>query len=549
MRVWENLEPREVFRYFEELCAIPHGSGNTAAISAWIAHFARERNLKYRQEPCGNVIIWKDASPGCEEAPVVMLQGHMDMVAVKMAECDLDLRTQGLRPAISQDGQWVYAKGTSLGADDGIAVAYALAILADDTLVHPPLEAVFTVDEEVGLIGASLLDTSDLRSRFLLNMDSEEDGVFLTSCAGGGTFVCYAPAKREEKTGILYEWRVQGLLGGHSGSDIDKDRLNANVLFGRFLAQVVRPCGAFVGAFAGGEKDNAIPNSCRALLLLEPRAPEGGAFETSAVTGAPAPADWIQEAALSPAGGEGDATGQRASGKSVAGRAVPEGVQTRETEFLCRARAFADTVCAEYRTSEPDLCIELVRIGEGTRTVLAKEALSRLSLLLAAFPAGIQRRMPQLPDMVQTSLSLGILRWEETEPEIRLVFCLRSSSESEKNWLICRMEEIVHGTGCRSELSGVYSAWEYRPDSSLRDIMVQAYQEISGETPLLTGIHAGVECGIFCEKLPGIDCISYGPEMRDIHTYRERLQIASVQKTYELTCRVLEKIAYAAINL
>lgn len=543
MRVWENVQPREVFRYFEELCAIPHGSGNTAAVSAWLAGFARERNLKYRQEPCGNVIIWKDASPGCEAAPVVMLQGHMDMVAVKTAECDLDLRTQGLRPALSEDGQWVYAEGTSLGADDGIAIAYALAILADDTLVHPPLEAVFTVDEEVGLIGASLLDASDLHSRFLLNLDSEEDGIFLTSCAGGGTFVCLAPAEREEKTGILYEWRVQGLLGGHSGSDIDKDRLNANLLFGRFLAQVVRPCGVSVGAFTGGEKENAIPNSCRALLLLAPGAPEDGALETSVLTDAPAAAGRTRDADLVSAAGEKDASGQRTSGKSTAQTAVPEGALTRAAEFLHRALAFADTVCAEYRTSEPELRIELVRIGEGRRTVLTQEALSRLSLLLAAFPAGIQRRMPDIPDMVQTSLSLGILQWEETEPEIRFVFCLRSSSESEKNWLICRMEEIAQGAGCRSVLLGVYSAWEYRQQSRLREMIMEAYREVSGEEPVFTGIHAGVECGIFCEKLPGIDCISYGPEIRDIHTYRERMQIASVKKTYALTCRVLEKLA------
>ncbi|MCD8332855.1 MAG: M20/M25/M40 family metallo-hydrolase, partial [Clostridiales bacterium] len=220
MSVFENTEPKNVFHYFEEICRIPHGSGNTKAISDYCAAFAKAHGLACRQESCGNVIIWKDASPGYEDADTVMLQGHMDMVAVKEADCDIDMETEGLRPAVTGDGEWIYAKGTSLGSDDGIAIAYVLAILADDTLRHPALEAVFTVDEEIGLLGAAALDTSDLKSRILLNMDSEDDGIFLTSCAGGATFTAYAPAPREEKSGVVYELEIGGLQGGHSGAQI-----------------------------------------------------------------------------------------------------------------------------------------------------------------------------------------------------------------------------------------------------------------------------------------------------------------------------------------
>lgn len=483
MRVFEHLEPERVFYYFEEISRIPHGSGNTRQISDYLVSFAREHGLVYRQEPCGNVIIRKPAAPGYEQADTVMLQGHMDMVAVKTRDCDLDLEREGLRPAVSGDGQWVYAEGTSLGGDDGIAVAYALAILEDRTLRHPELEAVFTVDEETGLLGASALDTRDLKSRILLNMDSEDDGIFLTSCAGGATMECLADASIEEASGIVYEWRAEGLRGGHSGSDIHLGRANANLIFGRFLAQTREKAVFSVGEFEGGEKDNAIPVSCRAVLVAD-----------------------------------------------------PENAPVLEHE----AGEFARMIQAEYAGIEPGMTLTLERLGETHARVLTPEAENRLVNLLEHLPAGVQRMMPGMPEMVQTSLNLGVLRLKEEE--ISLTYSVRSASAAEKEWLLKRMKDLCELAGGHWKLSGEYPAWEYRADSRIQRIMAETYEEMTGEKPVLTGIHAGVECGILSEKLPGIDCISYGPQMRDIHTTREKLEIASVKKNYELTLRVLEKL-------
>ncbi len=483
MRVFEHLEPERVFYYFEEICGIPHGSGNTRQISDYLVSFARKHGLECRQESCGNVVIRKPAAPGYEQADTVMLQGHMDMVAVKNRDCDLDLEKEGLRPAVSGDGQWVYAEGTSLGGDDGIAVAYALAILEDNTLRHPELEAVFTVDEEIGLLGASALDTRDLKSRILLNMDSEDDGIFLTSCAGGATMECLADAPMEDAPGIVYEWKAEGLQGGHSGSDIHLGRANANLIFGRFLSQVGEKSEFSVGEFSGGEKDNAIPVCCRAILVTDP----------------------------------GNAP-----------------VLERE------AGEFARMIRAEYDGIEPGMTLTLERLEETHARVLAPGAKTRLMALLEHLPAGVQRMMPGMPEMVQTSLNLGVLRLKEEG--ISLTFSVRSASAAEKEWLLKRMKDLCGLAGGRWRLSGEYPAWEYRADSRIQKIMSEAYEEMTGEKPVLTGIHAGVECGILSEKLPGIDCISYGPQMKDIHTTREKLEIASVKKNYELTIRVLEKL-------
>ncbi len=480
MSVISSLEPENVWRYFDEICSIPHGSGNTQQISDYCAAFTKKHGLRYRQESCGNVIIWKDASPGYEDADTVMLQGHMDMVAVRTEDCEIDMQTEGLCPAVTEDGAWVYAEGTSLGGDDGIAIAYALAILADDTLRHPPLEAVFTVDEEIGLLGAAALDTSDLKSRILLNMDSEDDGIFLTSCAGGATFSCYAPAPREEKKGVVYEWKVSGLKGGHSGGEIHLGRLNANLLFGRFLVQVGEAVEFSVGDFSGGEKDNAIPNQCRAILA----------------------------------------------------------VSEKEAEKLEReAAAFFETVQTEYIGVEPGMSLTLIRKDCDTASVLTGEGKQALTMLLEHMPSGVLRMMPEIPDMVQTSLNLGILHLGEKE--ISLTFSVRSASATEKAWLLKRMQDVAELAGARWEINGVYPAWEYKPGSEIQRVMSETYEELTGEKPVLTGIHAGVECGLISEKIPGIDCISYGPQMRDIHTTRERLNIASVKRNYELTVRVL----------
>ncbi len=517
MSVIRELEPKNVWKYFDDICAIPHGSGNTQAISDYCVSFAEEHGLKCRQEDCGNVIIWKPASPGYEGSETVMLQGHMDMVAVKTEDCEADLTAEGLRPVVSEDGKWVYAKGTSLGGDDGIALAYALGFLADVTLPHPPLEAVFSVDEEIGLLGAAALDASDLNSRILLNMDSEDDGIFLTSCAGGATFTASVPVARVKKTGVVYEWKVSGLKGGHSGAEIHLGRANANLLFGRFLAQVGAKAEFYVGDFSGGEKDNAIPNQCRAILVVsderrkEPRK-----------------------------SGECAETGNFGEMIDIAGQ--PQESQEDKAVILEQAAAaFAETIRAEYAAVEPDLLMTLTRLSDhDSEMVAAEEGRNAITVLLEHFPSGVLRMMPEIPDMVQTSLNLGVLRLGETEAS--MTFSVRSASATEKEWLLTRMKDLTVLAGGRFEISGEYPAWEYKPGSRIQQIMSETYEEITGKKPVFTGIHAGVECGLISEKIPGIDCISYGPQMRDIHTTRERLNIESVKKNYELTVRTLEKL-------
>ncbi len=481
MRVLENLEPKKVFSYFEDICSIPHGSGNTQQISDCCVNFAKEHGLKYRQEECGNVIIWKDATPGYEQAPTVILQGHMDMVAVKEADCTLDLEKDGLLLEI--DGDWVQAKGTSLGADDGIAMAYALTILAADDIPHPTLEAVFTVGEEVGLTGATALDASDLTGKILMNMDSENEGVFLIGCAGAATVACCLPVHKENVSGQMVEWHIDGLMGGHSGMEINKERANANKVFGRFLAYCMEKTDFAIVSANGGEKENAIAKQCDAVLVV----PE----ENIAV-------------------------------------------------FEDTVSAFEAILKKEHLFTDPDLHIYVEKKECGEFEVLTKETVQKLMALLIDLPNGVQKRIPEFPDSVQTSLNMGIL--EQTEDEISMTFSVRSSVTSEKEWLMRQMEHLTKVFGGYCRISGVYSAWEYQPDSKIRPLMIETYEEITGKKPETAAIHAGVECGIFSEKLPGLDCISYGPQINDIHMTRERLSISSVKRNWELTVEVLKKL-------
>ncbi len=405
----------------------------------------------------------------------------MDMVAVKEADCTLDLEKDGLLLEI--DGDWVQAKGTSLGADDGIAVAYALTILAADDIPHPTLEAVFTVGEEVGLTGATALDASDLTGKILMNMDSENEGVFLIGCAGAATVACCLPVHKENVSGQMFEWHIDGLMGGHSGMEINKERANANKVFGRFLAYCMEKTDFAIVSANGGEKENAIAKQCDAVLVV----PE----ENIAV-------------------------------------------------FEDTVSAFEAILKKEHLFTDPDLHIYVEKKECGEFEVLTKETVQKLMALLIHLPNGVQKRIPEFPDSVQTSLNMGIL--EQTEDEISMTFSVRSSVTSEKEWLMRQMEHLTKVFGGYCRISGVYSAWEYQPDSKIRPLMIETTEEITGKKPETAAIHAGVECGIFSEKLPGLDCISYGPQINDIHTTRERLSISSVKRNWELTVEVLKKL-------
>lgn len=482
MSVLANLEPIPVFHYFEEICAIPHGSGNTKQISDYLVAFAQAHSLRYLQDSSNNVIIFKPATAGYEASPTVMLQGHMDMVCEKTPDCDINFETDGLR--LKLENGIVSAEGTTLGGDDGIALAYALAILAADDIPHPALEAVFTVDEEIGLLGAAAIDCSPLKSRYMLNLDSEEEGYLLVSCAGGATVTCHLPIERYPVTGQLVDLTVCGLLGGHSGTEIDKARGNANVLLGRLLHELDTELDYDLVSVNGGTKDNAIPRRSTAQLVINPE-------EVDDLT------DFV----------------------------------TRWTTILQN----------EFRISDPNVTIELIfGAQEGEFSALAESDKCRVVSALVLLPQGIQRMSSDIQGLVQTSLNMGILK--TSAEEVSAGYSARSSVGSEKDELIHRMTLLMGVLGGTIDVKGAYPAWEYRQNSPLRDLMVQVYTEQYGTAPVVNALHAGVECGLFSSKMPDLDCVSFGPDMKDIHTSEEQLDAHSCKRVWDYTLEVLKRL-------
>ena len=481
MAVLEHLEPGRVFHFFEQMSAIPRGSGNTKAVSDWLAEFARERGLRYQQDALNNIIIFKDASAGYEGAEPVILQGHMDMVCEKAPDCGKDMTREGLDLAI--DGDFVYAKGTTLGGDDGIAVAMALAVLDDESLPHPPIEAVITVDEETGMDGAMGIDVSGLKGRRMLNIDSEDEGVFTVSCAGGARMDCVLPVRREVFAAPVQRITVQGLVGGHSGTEIDKGRANAAILLGRALAAIGKIVPLRIVSAESGLKDNAIPASARAVLAVEP--------------------------AKLPA------------------------VQTRVYGLEAAFRA-------EHASSDPGLTLT-VRSGNPAPSALTEAAGKTVVQFLQLVPNGIVSMSMDIPGLVQTSSNLGIFHVADGLLVARA--SVRSSVASEKEMLLERFATLCALLGASMEITGDYPAWEYKRDSALRDTMVRVFTEQYGHAPKIEAIHAGLECGLFSGKLPGLDCVSFGPDLLEIHTPREKMSIPSVQRTWKLLRGVLEALA------
>lgn len=481
MGVLDGKKPEKVFQFFEEIAGIPHGSGNVERISNYLVEFAKERNLKYRQDEKLNVIIWKEGTAGYEESEAVILQGHIDMVAVKTADCEKDMEKEGLD--LQVEGDVLSAKGTSLGGDDGIAVAYALAVLDSQDIAHPPIEAVFTVDEEIGLLGATYLDVSDLKGKTLLNMDSEDEGIFTVSCAGGATAECVLPFRTEPINAQIIEIKMDGFAGGHSGVEIDKGRANANCAMGRVLLNVFQNVGMRIMAVNGGEKDNAIAKISEAAIAVNPEAVE------------------------------------------------------KAKEII--ENTFAE-IKEEYETTDPDAKIQMNVTEEGLSEALSGPATLAVIISLVNMPNGIQRMNPDIPDMVQTSLNLGMLRTNENT--VTLSYAVRSSKESEKHFLVEKLRSLTEIFGGEVKVSGAYPGWEYKADSKLRDIAVKAYETLYGEEPVVEGIHAGLECGLFADKIDGLDAISFGPDMRNVHTTDEILSISSTERTWELLLKILEML-------
>ena len=473
-----GLAPEAVFGYFEEICAIPHGSRNTGMISNYLVDFAREHGLRYIQDSLNNVILFQEGTCGMEDHAPVILQGHMDMVCEKDADCPLDMAVQGLD--VTHDGSFVFARGTTLGGDDGIALAYALALLADKTIPHPPLEVIITVDEEIGMLGADAIDLSMLQGRTLINLDSEDEGIFTVACAGGCRSTLTLDVERRPVYGPCIRLSVDGLQGGHSGAEIHKNRANANKVMGEFMRRVQELMPLCLTSFSGGSKDNAIPRSAQATM-------------------------------------------------------VAMGIH------LERINEIAHQLQQEVRETydEPEATVQAFDVDALGGNGLTTESTAQVISLLCAVPNGIQAMSADIPGLVQTSLNLGIAKLGD---RFSATFSVRSSVNREKTELVEKLKKLcAFYNGTYSEM-GDYPAWEYRKESALRDTMVRIYTEMFGKAPEVMAIHAGLECGILGEKIPGLDCVSVGPQMHDIHTSREKLEVASTERTWNFLLEVLKAL-------
>lgn len=480
MDILKDLKPQKVFYYFEQICRIPHGSGDIDRLSDYLAAFAKERKLVCIQDELKNVIIIKEPAPGYEKEAPIILQGHMDMVAVKKPGASIDMEKQGLE--LKVDGDYVYAENTSLGGDDGIAVAYALAILDDETLQHPKLEIIITVDEEVGMDGARGIDVSMLEGKRMLNLDSEEEGILWAGCAGGARVDWSVPVTWEMKNGSICEVSIKGLSGGHSGAEIDKERGNANCLLGRLMEELQDMEGFSIAQLAGGLADNAIPREASAAVIVD-------------------------------------------SGK--------------ETELMAAIKRVEAELKQELQTKDPGVFIEAADLVKGSIRCLTEESVKKVSYLLFTAPNGVQAMSADIQGLVETSLNMGVMELKENAFEAH--FSVRSSLESAKWVLIRRLKRLVETAGGTQGVQGDYPGWTYQVHSPFRDMAAQVYREMFKTEPEVRAIHAGLECGLLSAKIPGLECISIGPDMKDIHTTEERLSISSTERMWNYVLEILKQ--------
>lgn len=478
MGVLTDYEPKDVFAYFETLCTIPRGSGNTDAVAAYLVRFADDHGLESYRDKANNVIIRKAGTAGYETADTIILQGHHDMVCEKDDNLDFDFTQDAIQPYV--DGDWIRAKGTTLGGDNGIAVAMILAILADETLAHPPIEALITADEESGMLGAFALDCSQLKGHKLINLDSEYEGVLMCSCAGGVNVRSKIPVTREMITGTLVEIFIKGLTGGHSGVEIDKGRANSNVLMGRLLHDLAAKENYRLVVLEGGSRDTAIAAASTVQIVVE-------------------------------------------SGKA-----------TEVCEFV---KLLSAKYKSEYATAEPDMTIDFVVGTTGNFNVLTAVSTEKVCRVLVALPDSVQSMSIDMPGLVQTSTNFGILKL--TDNELTFSNTVRSSITTQKEWIVEQISAIVKLAGGETVTDGNYPGWAYNPQSVVKDTILAAYKKLFGKEASVEAVHAGIECGLFADSIPHLDCVSIGPDMGDVHTPREHLSIASSKRTYELLKLVL----------
>lgn len=479
----DKLKPEKVFHFFSEISRIPRGSGNMEAIVKYCLHFAKKRGLQSYCDNYGNVMIFKDGTKGYEQSESVILQGHLDMVCEKRPDCPKDMEREGVDIVI--DGEYLRADGTTLGGDNGIAVAYILALLDDvGTIAHPPIEALLTADEEVGLRGAHALDASKLTGKRLINMDSEEEGILTVSCAGAVRAACTVPMAYEKTTDSVCAKKItiSGLLGGHSGIDIGRNRKNAALVLAEFLYDLSRHIRVGVAGFSSGGRLNVIPQTAEMVICI--------------------------------------------------------GIE-QEKEFDNILTAYNSELKRACAQTEPNARVTAVNVPTPETCLDGPSVNTLISMLLLA-PNGVSAISTDIPFLVQTSSNLGSVSLEGNV--LNLGFMIRSNTDHGKVLTVRRLRALIESARGMAALSDDYPAWEYRQVSTLRDIMIETYVEMYGSKPQICAIHAGLECGILAKKLEGADMISIGPNMKNVHTPDEQLEIRSVERCWEYLLRVLERL-------
>lgn len=477
MKILNGLKPEKVFAFFEEISAIPRGSQDTEKVRKYCEDFAAERNLKYYSDNAGNIVIFKSASKGRENEQPVIIQGHLDMVWEKDETCNINFETDGLELAV--DGDFVYANGTTLGGDDGVAVAIGLALLDSDDICHPPLEIVFTSDEERGMTGAGALDTSVLSGKRMINLDSEAEGTLWVSCAGGVRTDIELKVNYIDNSMPAYEINVSGLHGGHSGAEIHRGYANANKVMGRLLAELKKEADFAVADINGGAMDNAITRDSRCVIASDAE------------------------------------------------------------NIIGLIEAIGKKLCAEIKENDPDAHINAA-VSDSAEKCMDKASTEKVVALLNELPSGVIAMSKEIDGLVETSLNLGVLK--HSNGAVNYCFAVRSGKDGERQKLEETLKQIAEKYSCTITFSSPYPAWEYKKDSVLRETMAKVYSEMFGKEMTVTAIHAGLECGLFCGKIKGLDCVSFGPDIYDIHTPQEKLSVSSTERMWNYLLKVLESI-------
>ena len=480
----EDLKPQLVFKYFSEICKIPRGSGNEKQISDYLTREGKKLGLEVVQDEHYNVLIKKKATPGYENAPNVIIQGHMDMVCEKNKDTDHDFEKDPIKLRV--EGNYLYATDTTLGADNGIAVAMGLALLASDNIVHPPLEVVFTADEEESMNGAMNLKGDLFKGSYIINLDSEEEGTITVSCAGGVTaLVTIEKEFKDVNSKVAFNIDVKGLLGGHSGMEINKQRANSNILMGRILNHLLNHANINLDLvqISGGAKNNAIPREADAVILIDEKDEE------------------------------------------------------RLKEELNK---ILNIFKNEFKTSDPKIEILCKKSHKTYNEALKDYIRDKIIATIILMPCGIQTMSMDIENLVESSTNLGVIN--NNKDNFLFEFATRSSVKSLKDEINNKMSLLCKTLDVKLSLEDDYPEWEYAKDSKLEEICINTYEELTGQKPEISAIHAGLECGLLLDAIKGAQAVSIGPNLYDVHTPNEHLDIKSTNRTWNYLLAILKNI-------